>query len=395
MRLAFVSPLPPQPSGVADYAADLLALVAKHHEIELFHAQGEVDAARLPDGLPLHRADRFLERHRRQALRPRRLPDGQRPEPRLPLRPRLARARAAGAPRPGAAPCPRRPVPRGGGGARMAREPRERRGAGTGGSPCSRPGARSSSTRTRRRGRGSSRRSSAPWATSCPTRYPLFRIPVEASRLVAVHNRFMAEAIREEVPERSGRVRTDAGRPRGRGRTRRGRAARAARLRREPPRGRRLRPADPGEAVARRGARRWRARRSRTPGCACCSWDRSRTGRASSPSSTGSACAGARSSRVACRSPSCAAHIEAADVVVHLRYPTARETSAALLRVLAQGRPTIVSDLEQQADLPAGRGPARGPGRRRGGAPRRAAEAVRRRGVAPRARARGFRLREP
>jgi glycosyltransferase involved in cell wall biosynthesis len=47
-----------------------------------------------------------------------------------------------------------------------------------------------------------------------------------------------------------------------------------------------------------------------------------------------------------------AAHVEAADVVVHLRYPTARETSGALLRVLAQGRPTVVSDLEHQADLP-------------------------------------------
>jgi glycosyltransferase involved in cell wall biosynthesis len=51
--------------------------------------------------------------------------------------------------------------------------------------------------------------------------------------------------------------------------------------------------------------------------------------------------------------PELAAHMEAADVVAHLRYPTARETSAALLRVLAQGRPTIVSDLEQQADIPA------------------------------------------
>jgi len=46
------------------------------------------------------------------------------------------------------------------------------------------------------------------------------------------------------------------------------------------------------------------------------------------------------------------AHIEAADVVAHLRYPTARETSAALLRVLAQGRATVVSDLEHQAELP-------------------------------------------
>ncbi len=46
-------------------------------------------------------------------------------------------------------------------------------------------------------------------------------------------------------------------------------------------------------------------------------------------------------------------HMEAADLVAHLRYPTARETSAALLRVLAQGRPTVVSDLEHLADLPA------------------------------------------
>jgi glycosyltransferase involved in cell wall biosynthesis len=46
------------------------------------------------------------------------------------------------------------------------------------------------------------------------------------------------------------------------------------------------------------------------------------------------------------------AHMEAADVVVNLRYPTARETSAALLRLLAQGRPTVVSDLEHLADLP-------------------------------------------
>ena len=46
------------------------------------------------------------------------------------------------------------------------------------------------------------------------------------------------------------------------------------------------------------------------------------------------------------------AHMEAADLVVHLRYPTARETSAALLRILAQGRPTILSDLEHWADVP-------------------------------------------
>jgi glycosyltransferase involved in cell wall biosynthesis len=46
------------------------------------------------------------------------------------------------------------------------------------------------------------------------------------------------------------------------------------------------------------------------------------------------------------------AHMEVADLVVHLRYPTARETSAALLRVLAQGRPTVISDLEHLAEIP-------------------------------------------
>ena len=40
------------------------------------------------------------------------------------------------------------------------------------------------------------------------------------------------------------------------------------------------------------------------------------------------------------------------DVAVHLRYPTARETSAALLRVMAQGRPVIISDLANQSGIP-------------------------------------------
>lgn len=46
------------------------------------------------------------------------------------------------------------------------------------------------------------------------------------------------------------------------------------------------------------------------------------------------------------------AAMEAAGVVVHLRYPTARETSAALLRVMAQGRPVIISDIANQAEIP-------------------------------------------
>lgn len=47
------------------------------------------------------------------------------------------------------------------------------------------------------------------------------------------------------------------------------------------------------------------------------------------------------------------AAMDIADVVVHLRYPTARETSAALLRVMAQGRPVIVSDIANQSEIPA------------------------------------------
>jgi glycosyltransferase involved in cell wall biosynthesis len=46
------------------------------------------------------------------------------------------------------------------------------------------------------------------------------------------------------------------------------------------------------------------------------------------------------------------AAIAASDLAVNLRYPTAGETSASLLRVLAVGRPAIVSDYAQFAELP-------------------------------------------
>ncbi len=44
--------------------------------------------------------------------------------------------------------------------------------------------------------------------------------------------------------------------------------------------------------------------------------------------------------------------IAACDLCLNLRYPTAGETSAALLRTLAVGRPAIVSEFAQFADLP-------------------------------------------
>jgi glycosyltransferase involved in cell wall biosynthesis len=46
------------------------------------------------------------------------------------------------------------------------------------------------------------------------------------------------------------------------------------------------------------------------------------------------------------------AAIAATDLCLNLRYPTAGETSASLLRVLAAGRPAVVSDYAQFADLP-------------------------------------------
>jgi len=46
--------------------------------------------------------------------------------------------------------------------------------------------------------------------------------------------------------------------------------------------------------------------------------------------------------------------LAACDLALNLRYPTAGETSASLLRLLAAGRGAVVSDYAQFADLPAG-----------------------------------------
>src|SRR6202023_3385419 len=47
-----------------------------------------------------------------------------------------------------------------------------------------------------------------------------------------------------------------------------------------------------------------------------------------------------------------ASAIAAADLCLNLRYPTAGETSASLLRVMAAGRAAVVSDYAQFAELP-------------------------------------------
>ncbi len=47
-----------------------------------------------------------------------------------------------------------------------------------------------------------------------------------------------------------------------------------------------------------------------------------------------------------------AAYLSAVDVCLNLRWPTGRETSAAWMRCLAAGKPTIVTDLVHQTDVP-------------------------------------------
>src|SRR5262249_46614684 len=65
-RLAFLTPLPPASTGIADYSAEVLALLAPRYEIDVFHAQDAVDGGRLPAGCGVHHASTFLTRHREQ-----------------------------------------------------------------------------------------------------------------------------------------------------------------------------------------------------------------------------------------------------------------------------------------------------------------------------------------
>jgi glycosyltransferase involved in cell wall biosynthesis len=60
-RLAYVSPLPPQKSGIADYSAELAPELARYYEVELIVDQEQVLDARL-DGLPRRGAD-WLRAH--------------------------------------------------------------------------------------------------------------------------------------------------------------------------------------------------------------------------------------------------------------------------------------------------------------------------------------------
>ena len=64
-RLAFVSPLPPATTGIADYSLEVAALLAEtgRLRLELFHGGESVAAASLPPDCATHPASTFLDRH--------------------------------------------------------------------------------------------------------------------------------------------------------------------------------------------------------------------------------------------------------------------------------------------------------------------------------------------
>jgi glycosyltransferase involved in cell wall biosynthesis len=350
VRLAFVSPLPPAPTGIADYAADVLELLSPRHEIELFHAQETVDAARLPAGTAVHPASQLVARHRRRPydLAVYQMGNGRAHDFVYEVLSRvpgllvlhdlvLHHARAAQFLESEAVRAWRK-------------EPSSATLRDAAGGPLD---AWRKELEYAYPGRGQ-RLFEAHLGTVgdlLPYAYPLFRIPVEASRAVAVHNAFMAEAVRSEVP---------------------GTEVMCV------PMPAAATPVDPLTVRALRARLGWgddvvvvgvfglltREKRveavARAVAAAAAQDDRLRLLLVGPVPDARQLEAdlervGARPLTVVTgRVPlsELAAHIEAVDVVAHLRYPSARETSAALLRVLAQGRATIVSDLEHQAELP-------------------------------------------
>jgi glycosyltransferase involved in cell wall biosynthesis len=349
-RIAFVSPLPPARTGIADYSADVLALLAPGHEIDVFHARAEVDSTRVPSAIGLHPAATLIERHRDGRYDAVVYQMGNGPEhdflydllPRLPgvlvlhdLVLHHARAR-------------------------MFLD-----------SPAARAYAQNPADRLRQQAaRPALEAYRAELAyvypdraerlfeaqlgtvgTLLPYAYPLFRLAVEASRVTAVHNEFMAAAVRAEVPDASVvRVAMPVTAPEVGAEEA---AALRARLGFAPDdfvvgSFGLLTPEKQIETVARAVAR------------AAVHVPRMRlllVGPVPDPGALsrkleGLGVAGRTVVTGRVEFAELAAHMEAAHVAVHLRYPTARETSAALLRLLGQGRPVILSDLEHLADIP-------------------------------------------
>ncbi len=350
MRLAFLTPLPPAGTGIADYGAEVLELLGPRHQIDVFHDQAAVDEERLPPNVTVLPAARFLERHRDHAYDVAVYQMGNGRDhgflyDRLPRVPGLlvlhdlvlhhARARMFLDSEPVRAY------------AASPSDPQRREAA--------LPQLRAYAAEVAYSYPGPAERLSLVHLSTVgnllPYAYPLFRLPVESSRVTAVHNDYMARAIREEVPDADVRV---VPMP-----VRRQQVAAEVRERT------RLRYGlGPGTVVVGCFGLMTREKQIDTVARAVARAavfapqlrlllvgpvpDRSKL------EARLAALDVAGRTTIAGRVPFdlLPAHMEAADLVVHLRYPTARETSAALLRVLAQGRPTVISDLEHLATIP-------------------------------------------
>jgi glycosyltransferase involved in cell wall biosynthesis len=350
VRLAFLSPLPPAPTGIADYAATVLTMLADRHDIDLFHDQQRVDRSGIPGTCDVQPAHVFPDRHRERPydLAVYQMGNGRAHEflyPHLSRIPGLLvlhdlvlhHSRAA----------------------HFLESDPVRAWRLDPANPAAREAARPWLDRWRAEltytyPEKAERLFAAQLGTVgdlLPYAYPLLRIPVEASRLVAVHNTFMVDAVRAEVPgadvvrvpqpasaETVDRAAVDAVR-------------------------RRLGFADDHVVVGAFGLLTPEKRIETVARAVARTADDDPRIRLllAGPVPDAPRLAGmlerlgvAERSVVTGRLPleELAPHIEAADILVHLRYPTARETSGALLRVLAQGRPTVISDLAHQDDIP-------------------------------------------
>ena len=345
-RLAFFSPLPPAPTGIADYTVDVLQALAGRYEIDVFHDQPTIDGTRLPHGARALPAAEFDAGS--YDLPVYQMGNGMAHAYQYPL---LARARGLLVLHDLVLHHSR---------AKMFLDSSEARAYAADPSRADLRAAALVGIGDYRDelervypGRGDRLAEAQLGSVGqlLPYAYPLFRLPVEASRLTACHNDYMVEAVRAEVPSREA-VRIPMAMTRVPVASEEVRALRS-----------RL-GFDPDDFVVASFGLLTREKRIETVARAVAraveSVPRVRlllVGPSPDPRALGGMLRrvglGSRAvvaGRVALET--LAAHIEVADLVAHLRYPTARETSAALLRVLAQGRPTVVSDLEHLADIP-------------------------------------------
>lgn len=350
MRLAFFGPLPPAPTGIADYDADVLRVLATRHEVTAFHGQEVVDSATLPAGCATAPAARFGAAHARDPFDATVHQLGNGPEhdfvyewlaraPGLVVLHDLVLHHAR---------------------ARMFLD-----------SPAARAYAAEPYSAARRAAaRGPLEAYAAEVAYSYPRQgqrvaevhlstvghllpyaYPLFRLPVEGARVVGVHNGAMGAAVAAEVP--GARVMPLA------------MPSHSVDVRPEDVAALRHRlGVEPGDLVVGSFGLMTREKRvetvARAVARATVAVPRLRLllvgpvpDRAQLDGLLARLAVAARTI-VTGRVPlaELPLHMAAADVAVHLRYPTARETSAALLRVLAQGRPAVIPDLENLAEVP-------------------------------------------